>query len=368
MSNKYVAVLGATGSVGKEFVDALHGHPDFSIRSLHASEESAGRRYAEAAHFDASYLPESIGGMRVRKRLDYTEFDIACSALPKEVALEMEPEIARRKPVISTVSAFRYESDVPILITEVNPGHAQLLRDQQRNRGWKGFIAPQPNCTTVGLVVSLKPLYDAFGIRRVFMASYQAVSGAGYEAVKQWEGERRREDSLPFPFPEHREPETLFEGNAIGFIPDEEQKVKREARKILGRYADGRIEPAEFDIACTCVRVPVLEGHLEAVFVETERHCTPENVRYAMGEFNEMCRERYGMLHSSPENTITVLDGPPQPRYHALLDKGMTTVVGRIERGGGNWIKYLALSDNVKKGAARGSTQVMEHLVREGFI
>lgn len=369
MDKKRLAILGSTGAVGKEFVDALCEHPTFAISLLHASERSSMKQYAQSAHFDTAHLPDAIRSMPVNHMLDYGQFDVACSALPKEVAVTLEPEIASRKPVISTVSAFRYESDVPVLITEVNAEHAKLLRDQQRNRSWKGFIAPQPNCTTVGLAVSLKPIYDAFGIRKVFMTSYQAVSGAGYEAVNGWERERRSEAPLPAPFQGFCEnPSPVFEGNVIGYISGEEEKVRAETKKILGKYRQGVIEPAEFDIDCLCIRVPVLEGHLEAVFVETQKHCEPNDVIAAMQEFNQRCRERYGKLHSSPENTITMLDRAPQPRFDANLDNGMTTCVGRVEKGEGNWIKYLVLSNNVKKGAALGSTQVLEYLAREGYI
>src|SRR5205809_4358278 len=186
--------------------------------------------------------------------------DLLFSAVSKEVALQWEPRFADRVPVISTASAFRNEPDVPILIPGINDAHAEALHDQRRQRGWHGFIAPIPNCTTTGLAVSLKPLHDAFGVRTVVMTSLQAVSGAGRQ------GGVLALDVID---------------NVIPFIPDEEEKVERETKKILGHWQ----EPAPFTVSCTCTRVNVKDGHLESVFVGTERPVDAAAASAAMERF-----------------------------------------------------------------------------------
>lgn len=339
--------------------------------NLYASERSAGKTFRDACKLDISRIPPEVAG-RVVKEIAPGADNLAAvfSALPSAEAKRMEPEFARLAPVVSTTSAFRYENDVPVLITEINPEHIELLRSQQQARGWKGFLAPEPNCTTVGLSMSLKPIMDNFGVSRVVMCSYQAVSGAGHAAIELWA--RQRQPGVPQPLPpqETAEPPLLFDGNVIGFIADEEPKVKKEVLKILGRYKKGAIIPAEFPVECFCVRVPTYAGHLEAVFVETSKSCSVEDVKSAYEDFNGRCKEKFGGLPSSPKKAVTVLDRSPQPRYDAEMDGGMTTVVGRIEKGalGDRWIKYLVLSNNLKKGAAKGSVQVMEYLLTQGLL
>lgn len=367
---KRVGILGATGAVGLEGIEALLGHPWFEVGPLYASERSVGKTFRDACKLDISRLSREVAEREVREIALGGDLHAVFSALPAAEAKKVEPEFARQVPVMSTTSAFRYDNDVPILITEVNPEHIELLRVQRKERGWKGFIAPEPNCTTVGLAMSLKPIADNFGLGRVIMCSYQAVSGAGHAAIELWVSQR--EPGLPRPVSaeEIAEPSLLFDGNVIGFIADEEPKVKREILKILGRYKNGAIIPADFPIECFCVRVPTYVGHFEAVFVETLKSCSVEDVKAAYKDFNRLCQERFASLPSSPKKTITVLERSPQPRYDAELDGGMTTIVGRIERCalGEKWVKYLVLSNNLKKGAAKGSVQVMEYLLNSGLF
>ncbi|MBI2866298.1 MAG: hypothetical protein HYX99_02930, partial [Chloroflexi bacterium] len=222
------------------------------------------------------------------------------------------------------------------------------------------------------LAVSLKPILDSFGIQRVVMTSYQAVSGGGYELIQRWQQERQALGTrIPEPLLGFVEkPETTIEGNAIGYISKEETKVRAEVRKVLGTLKGGTIAPAGFDIDCFCVRVPSLVGHLEAVFVETARPCAPEDVAKAVAEFNARAAERFGRLPSAPRQAITLLERVPQPRFDAELDRGLTTVMGRLEKGdlGPRWLKYFVLSNNVKKGAALGSLQVLEYLAERGYL
>lgn len=370
---KNVGILGATGAVGSEAIEALEGHPWFTVSHVFASERSAGKRLADRVPHVPAYAADMIVEPIDPSSMP-ADMDVVFSALPNDdpqrLAATLEPLYASRLGVMSTTSAFRYQADVPILITEINPEHAELLYVQQKQRGWKGWIAPEPNCTTVGLAMSLKPIYDAVGIRRVFMASYQSVSGAGADKVQMWREERRGmpevPDVLSREFVEH--PELVFDGNVITEISGEEAKVKAETLKILGKYRDGAIVPADFEIDCLCARVPAFKGHMEAVFVETGKSCSPDDLRYMFGAFNEQSRERFGNLPTSPVKTLYVLDRGPQTRYDSGLDNGMATVIGRIEKGSGNWMKYYVLSNNLGKGAARGSVQVMEHLAAKGFL
>lgn len=183
------ALIGATGLAGQQFVSALHGHPWFELTGVAASPRSAGKTYAEALKspngmmgwFLAEPLPQRVAQMVVSAgdKLNHADFDLVFSAVEADVARELEPLYARSLPVISAASAFRNEPDVPLLIPPVNAEHVELIVEQQKNRGWNGFIAPMPNCTTTGLAMTLAPLEQAFGVKAVMMTSLQAVSGAG---------------------------------------------------------------------------------------------------------------------------------------------------------------------------------------------
>ncbi len=357
---KRVAIVGATGIAGQQFVVALQDHPWFEIGLLAASERSAGKSYGEALR-DAKTgarrwwcqeePQEEILALPVHEAayLNLSGIDVVFSAVEAEAARELEPLYARTTPVISTASAFRYEDDVPILIPGVNLDHVPLLEGQKRKRGWKGFIATQPNCTAIGLAITLKPLRDAFGLRKVMMTSMQGLSGAG------------------------RSPGVLaldIVDNLIPFIPGEEEKVERETRKILGTLEEGGILPAAFAVSATCTRVPVLEGHTEAVLAVMERPCGVEEAREAMLNFGREFT-RLG-LPSAPKHMILVHDDPfrPQPRLDREAEGGMATSVGRLRKDGAweNALRYLLVSHNTKMGAARGAVLMAEYLVWSGYL
>jgi len=363
-----VGVLGATGAAGLEFVRALEGHPCFEIAALYASSRSAGKPFAEACTLDVSGISTRVLEMTVQDVAQVTDsLDLACSALPSELAKEYEARYAEHTPVVSTASAYRYEPDVPVAVLEVNVDHLRLL-EQQRRRGWKGWITPGPNCTATGLVMSLYPLHRAVGLRRVAMSSYQSVSGGGYGLIQQWKEQRQL--ALPQPLEAEEavaDPPVMFEGNVIGHIEGEVEKVKAETKKILGACSGAGVTPADFHLACQCVRVPTLSGHFETVFVETERPCSAEEARTIYEAFSAECAEKYGDLPSSPKQTIIVLDRPPQPYFDANLQGGMATTVGMLEPSeafaGG--LQYQVLSNNAMKGAAKGMIQVAEYLYRK---
>ncbi len=353
------AIVGATGIVGQQVIVALHNHPWIKISALAASERSAGRTYRESLtdaksgafrwYCDEPPPPENMElPVQNASELNLDEVDLVFSAIESEQAQILEPKFAASKPVISTTSAFRYEKDVPVLIPGINSEHAALLKQQRKTRGWKGFITPIPNCTTTGLAITLKPLYDAFGIRAVIMTSLQAMSGAG------------------------RSPGVLgldIIDNVIPYIANEEEKVQRETQKILGTLAGATIKPASFAVSCTCTRVNVREGHTESVFVSTEKKSEPEDVARAMREFAGL---KGSGLPSAPKQMIVVYTDPfrPQPRLDRDNDNGMATVVGRIRQDVAleNGIKYVLVSHNTKMGAARGAVLVAELLIKEGYI
>lgn len=361
------AVLGATGVAGQQFLAALAAHPLFTLAKLGASERSAGKRYLEALRDKAGGLRWYVGGappqdacelvVEDAATLSADGVDVVFSALESDAARQIEPRLAADVPVLSTASAYRYEPDVPILLPGVNPEHARLLHTQRARRGWRGFIAPGPNCTVVGLAITLKPLHDAFGLERVVMTSMQAVSGAG------------------------RSPGVTaldILDNLIPYIANEEEKVEREARKLLGSLVGGgagggeaRIEPLPLAISCTCTRVAVLDGHTEAVFVATRRPAPLDQVKAALEGFGRELRSLN--LPSLPPNLIEVRDDPyrPQPRLDREAGNGMTTVVGRLrpETGlGEHGVKYVLLSHNTKMGAAAGTLLTAEQLIRAGYI
>ncbi|MEM4201720.1 MAG: aspartate-semialdehyde dehydrogenase family protein [Candidatus Hadarchaeum sp.] len=373
-----VGILGATGEVGQKFVVNLQNHPWFQISALFASERSAGKSYAEALGFGTLGSRWFLKAAPERRILDLEvrdvneargdEVDLFFSALPSEAALEVEGKIAREKPVVSTASAYRYFDDSFTYLPGVNEKHAKIIEIQQRRRGWKGFVVPQPNCTTIGLVLSLKPIYDQFGLERVTMASMQAVSGAGYAAVSSWASQRRDQGgNLPEPFPDYV-PGT-FEGNVIPYIKGEEEKVKRETVKLLGDFIEGRIVPASFKIACKCNRVPVLDGHTESVFIETRDKCTVEELKEAWRNYRGE-PQRLG-LPTAPRQPIVVTEAVdrPQPRFDCLVEGGMAAVIGGVEPNVfENGFQYTVLSHNTELGAAKGAVLAAEYLYSIGLV
>jgi aspartate-semialdehyde dehydrogenase len=357
---KRVAVVGATGIAGQQFLVALARHPWFEIVRLAASERSAGKRYAEALrdpHHGARRWwcqeepPAGLLELPVdhAEDLDLTGVDLVFSAVESDAARTLEPRYAKTTPVLSTASAFRYEDDVPILVPGINPAHAALIDRQRRGRGWRGFIVPLPNCTTMGLVMTLRPLLDRFGVQRVLMTSMQGLSGAG------------------------RSPGVLaldVLDNVIPHIPGEEEKVVRETGKVLGQLGEGGVVPAPFPVSATCTRAAVSEGHTEAVVVSLGAPARPAEVAAALRDFEGGLR---GLdLPSAPRRLITVHDDPfrPQPRLDRDADGGMTTSVGRIRADPAleHGVKYVLVSHNTKMGAAKGAVLTAEWLVAGGTI
>ena len=355
-----VALIGATGAVGQEFIVALKNHPWFELTQIASSERSAGKKYTDALRdpnsgilrwHNKEQIPEYIRDTILSRveDIDSRKVDLIFTALESEDAKKIEPRFAQSIPVISTAAAFRYEDDVPILIPGVNDDHVELLQLQGKTRGWKGFIAPLPNCTTTGLVITLKPLMDKFHVETVFMTSMQALSGAG------------------------RSPGVIaldIMDNVIPYIPKEEEKVQVETKKILGQLNSKSIDQAIIKVSCTCTRVPVLDGHTETVFVGTKNPAEPEEVKKEMLKFSKSISVK--SLPTAPPDYIIVHDDPtrPQPRIDREINDGMTTIVGRLRKDPvfDNGIKYVLLSHNEKMGSAKGAVLLAELLKDKGII
>jgi aspartate-semialdehyde dehydrogenase len=359
MVKKKVAVIGATGVAGQQFLVALSDHPWFKVTALAASERSAGKAYKNAIT-DASgavrwYCQEALdpGFAEIQvqdaSKLDVTGVEVVFTAVESDAARELEPRYAKTTPVVSTASAFRYDQDVPIFIPGVNLDHDTLIPMQKKNRGWNGFVTPVPNCTAMGLAMSLKPLDAAFGIQHVIMTSMQGCSGAG------------------------RSPGVValdILDNVVPYIPTEEEKVETETRKILGKVVGEAVEPAPFRVSATCTRVPVLEAHTEAVHVSLKRAATVDEVKRTLREYGSDFVAL--KLPSCPGALIDVSEDPfrPQPRLDRDREGGMLTSVGRVRADGvlPNGIKYVLVTHNTKMGAAKGAVLVAEYLVHRGHI
>ena len=357
---KRVAIIGVTGAVGQEFVLSLKDHPWFEVTQIAASERSAGKNYVDAIRDPASgiikwevggEIPEYIKEMTVKKvgEIDVAELDLVFSAVESNAAKDIETKFAKDVPVISTSSAYRYEDDVPILIPGINDEQAELLEVQKKNRGWKGWVAPLPNCTTTGLAITMKPLYEKYGAKKVMMTSMQAISGGGRSpGVSAMD----------------------VTDNIIPYIPKEESKVRIETKKILGKLKDGKIEPADIRVSCTCTRVPVIDGHTESVFVETEKEVDPKNAKETYEQYNKEIS--VAGLPSAPKDYYAVHEDPtrPQPRIERQVGGGMTTTIGRLEKEElfDHGLKYMLFSHNKKMGSAKGAVLLAEMLYKKDKI
>ncbi len=346
-----VGVLGATGAVGQRFVQMLQGHPWFELSVLCASRRNAGKRYADGCNWLLrGDMPPHLRDCVLQEVAPGIDCQLVFSALPSGPARTIEAELAAAGYIVcSNASAYRYEPDVPLLIPEVNPEHVGLIDLQRRQRGWPGFIATNPNCSTTHLVSALHPLHEAFGVKKVFVVTMQAVSGAGYTGV----------------------PSMDVIDNVIPFINAEEEKMEsREPQKLLGRFDGKAVQMADFVVSAHCNRVPVRNGHLAAVSVEFARRPSLEDVRRAWAEYQPL-PQRMG-LPSAPDEAILYREEAdrPQPRMDRLAGSvpGMTTVVGRLRADPLLHVKFLALGHNTIRGAAGGSLLNAELLVSQGYL
>jgi aspartate-semialdehyde dehydrogenase len=348
--NRKVAILGATGAVGQRYIELLLKHPWFKIEVLAASEKSAGKKYKDACNWVMeSNLPREIAEMNVADATVESvkkagNVDLIFTSLPGDLAGPVEEEFATEYAVFSKASAHRMEKDVPLLIPEVNPEHVALIPIQKKARGWKGFITTDPNCSTIQMVMTLKPLMQ-FGIKQLMVTTMQALSGAGYPGV----------------------PSLDIIDNVIPYIAKEEEKMETEAHKLLGTFDGKSIKNANFPVSASCNRVNVKDGHLESVFVKLDKNPSLAEVEEAFSTFKGEPQKL--KLPSAPEFPIVVRKeaNRPQPRFDRDTGNGMSVVVGRLRKDPIMSVKYMCLGHNTIRGGAGAGVLSAELMVAKGL-
>lgn len=343
-----VGVLGATGTVGQRFIERLADHPWFEITALAASERSAARPYGEAARWRLpSPLPSRLADMEVAHVSDELPCRVVFSALDATTAREVEPLFARRGAfVFSNASAHRMDDDVPLLIPEVNPDSLDVLERQREVRGWSGALVTNANCSTIFLAMALAPLDRAFGVERAFVATLQAVSGAGYPGV----------------------PSLDILGNVIPDIPEEAGKIESEVAKILDGAPDGGARRTPLVLSAMTYRVPVEDGHTESVSVGLGRKASAGDVEAAWQNFRGT--EAVAALPSAPAGPVIYLRDKhrPQPRRDVAAGDGMCTLVGGLRPCSVLDWKFTVLGHNTIRGAAGASILNAELAVSKGLL
>jgi aspartate-semialdehyde dehydrogenase len=341
-----VAVLGATGAVGQTFVRLLDGHPWFELAEVAASERSAGRPYAEVTRWIEGEMPSGVAALTV-KPCDPAAVDatVVFSALDSNVAGEVEAAFAAAgRLVLSNAKNYRMEPDVPLVIPEVNADHLALLDAQRARRGWRGGIVTNANCAATMAAMALAPLHKAYGARRVFVATMQAVSGAGYPGV----------------------PSLDILGNVIPYIGEEEPKIEREMQKMLGVVGVGAVANAPFVVSAHANRVAVENGHTVCLSVEFDREPSLDDAAEIFRTWTGASVVRG--LPSAPDRPLRFFenDDRPQPRRDVMLGRGMTVSVGRLRRDPLFHLKFVAMGHNTIRGAAGGSILNAELLAATG--
>lgn len=348
MSKKIqVGVLGATGMVGQSFVKFLEGHPWFELTMVGASDRSAGKLYSDATSWrlDGS-MPAAVAGLTVSECKPAAGMPkLVFSAMDAAVATEIERDFAQAGHlVVSNSKNHRMESDVPLLVPEINPDHLKLL-EVQKKRGWKGAIATNPNCSTVALTMGLAPMVP-FGIETIIATTMQAISGAGYPGV----------------------PSMDIMGNVIPFIGGEEAKMEIETQKILGALAGDHIDPLPAAMSAHCNRVPVVDGHTVTVSVALRAKPSLKDLIHAYESYTSIPQQRN--LPSAPKKPVLYMheDNRPQPRRDAGRENGMSVTVGRLRLCPVLGYKFVCLGHNTVRGAAGAAVLNAELMYSEGLL
>ncbi|HHT16636.1 MAG TPA: aspartate-semialdehyde dehydrogenase [Papillibacter sp.] len=359
MKKYAVGVIGATGMVGQRFVSLLDKHPWFNVVSLAASTRSAGKTYEEAVAgrwMMADAVPESVKNIVVKsaeKDIEAiaAEVDFVFSAvdMKKEEIAALEEAYAKAEcPVVSNNSAHRWTPDVPMVVPEINPEHIAVIESQRKRLGTKrGFISVKSNCSLQSYIPALHPLKDEFGLNKVLVTTYQAISGAG-KNFDTW-------------------PEML--DNVIPYIGGEEEKSEREPLKIWGKVEDGVIKTASSPlITAQCIRVPVLDGHMAAVFASFDKKPGLDVIKERWASFKGRAQELD--LPSAPKQFLHYFeeDNRPQTKLDRMLENGMAVSIGRLREDTQYDVKFVCLSHNTLRGAAGGAVLMAELLCAEGYI
>ena len=357
MNKLKVGIIGATGMVGQRFITLLSSHPYFEISALVAGARSAGKKYSEAVagrwKMDVE-IPKSVSDMVVMNSDDVQEVGAVCDfvfcavSLSKDETRELEERYAKAEiPVVSNNSAHRWTPDVPMVIPEINDSHLEVIEAQRKRLGTKrGFIAVKPNCSIQSYVGALAPLRK-YGIKEVVATTYQAISGAG-KTFNEW-------------------PEMI--DNIIPYIGGEEEKSEKEPLRVFGEVKDGVIVPASEPVITTqCIRVPVTNGHMSAVFVKFEKKPSKEEILKAWREYKG--KPQTLSLPSSPAQFLTYFeeDNRPQTALDRDIYGGMGVTLGRLREDVIYDYKFVGLSHNTLRGAAGGAVLIAELLYREGFF
>jgi aspartate-semialdehyde dehydrogenase len=341
-----VGILGATGMVGQHFIRFLQGHPWFDLKWLGASDRSAGKKYVDAMTWHLGVVPETVADITVDECKPGNAPRLLFSAMDASVATEIERAFAQAGHiVVSNSRNHRMESDVPLLVPEINPDHLKLVPGQQRIRGWKGQIVTNPNCSTIVLTMALGPLKQ-FGITKIITTTLQAISGAGYPGVASMD----------------------IVGNVVPFIGNEEEKMQQETQKILGDFRGDHIEPLAAKVSAHCNRVAVVDGHTVTVSVEFSAKPTQADVLHAIQSFRGVPQHR--QLPSAPPNPVIYMHeaNRPQPRKDAERERGMAAFVGRLRACPVLDYKFVALAHNTIRGAAGAAVLNAELMHSEGML
>ena len=359
MKKYKVGVIGATGMVGQRFVSLLENHPWFQLTAVAASARSAGKTYEEAVGnrwMMATPLPKEAAGLIVYNAAEdieklAAEVDFVFSAvdMKKDEIQALEEAYAKAEcPVISNNSAHRWTEDVPMVVPEINPEHIKIIESQRKRLGTKrGFIAVKSNCSLQSYVPALHPLKDKFGLNRVLVCTYQAISGAG-KNFTTW-------------------PEML--DNVIPYIGGEEEKSEKEPLKLWGHIENGKIVNAQSpSITAQCIRVPVSDGHMAAVFMSFDKKPTQEEILSIWDNYKGRAQELE--LPSAPKKFLHYFteDNRPQTNLDRMLENGMAVSIGRLRPDTQYDYKFVCLSHNTLRGAAGGAVLLAELLCAEGYI
>lgn len=343
-----VAVLGATGAVGQTFIRLLENHPWFELSEVAASERSAGKKYGEVTRWIEGRMPDSVRDKKV-VLVDPAKVSapIVFSAMDSSVAGDLETAFAKAgKFVLSNAKNHRMAADVPLVIPEVNASQLGVIASQQRNHGWTGALVTNANCAATVAAMALAPLHEEFRVKRLFLATMQAVSGAGYPGVASL-------DIL---------------GNVIPYIADEEPKLECEMCKLLGGFANGEIVLSEMQVSSHTNRVPVEHGHTVCMSVEFHEAPAVDAAINALKAWKG-AKETHG-LPSAPAQPLIYTDAPdrPQPRRDVNLGNGMSVSVGRVREDPLFHLRMVAMGHNTVRGAAGGSVLNAELLAATGVI
>jgi len=343
-----IGILGATGVVGQRFIQLLEDHPWFEVAWLAASDRSAGQQYGDAAKWRLKTpVPDRVRNMKVSNAGPDGAPRVIFAALDAGIARELEPQFAAAGcTVVSNSSAFRMQGDVPLVIPEVNADHVALIEKQSWRKQSGGYIVTNPNCSAIGLVVALAPLHRKFGIESLFVATMQAVSGAGYPGVASL-------DIL---------------GNVIPYVANEEEKMEEETRKLLGRLDSDHVEQAGFTMTAHCNRVAVEDGHTESVSVKLTKKASPEEMIAAFNDFRSTPQELKLPLAPAQPVFYDARPDRPQPRFDVDRGNGMTVSVGRLRPCGVLDYKFTVLSHNTIRGAAGAALLNAELLKAQGLL